>query len=463
MHFETVYQKILGDTYTPVELYLRLRDRFSNSFLLESSDYNSKENSLSYLCLEPLASFEVDHSQVQIQMFGEAKQVHSTASASVTDLLDQFLKSFSYESCALPFTTQGIYGYISYDAIPFFEDLTFRDTASDIPLIKYQFFRFQLVFDHFKNELYLIEHLPEGEKSKLSSITQMLNNRSLSSYEFEVFGEEQTMLNEEEFLKSLEKAKAHCYRGDVFQMVLSRKFRQRFKGDEFNVYRALRSINPSPYLFYFDYGDFKIFGSSPEAQLIVKNNTAYVHPIAGTFKRSGNPQEDALIAERLAADSKENAEHVMLVDLARNDLSKYSGRVKVEQFKQTEYYSHVIHLVSRVRAELSPEIRTIQVFGATFPAGTLSGAPKRKALELIDLYEPEPRGIYGGAVGMLGLNGDINMAIIIRSVLSVHNTLVYQAGCGVVIQSDIQSELQEINNKLHAVRTAIDEAQKIEL
>jgi anthranilate synthase component 1 len=259
----------------------------------------------------------------------------------------------------------------------------------------------------------------------------------------------------------VEKGKQHCFRGDVFQVVLSRAFHQQFKGDEFNVYRALRSINPSPYLFFFDYGDYKLMGSSPEAQLIIKEGKATIHPIAGTFRRTGNDEQDRELAAQLLEDPKENAEHVMLVDLARNDLSRLATNVEVESYRKIQYYSHVIHLVSEVTGKIQEGLNPFSLLAATFPAGTLSGAPKYRAMQIIDQYEPTARGFYGGCIGAVSFNGDFNHAIMIRSILSKSNTLYYQAGAGVVAKSVASSELEEVNNKLNALKQAIALAQNI--
>lgn len=259
----------------------------------------------------------------------------------------------------------------------------------------------------------------------------------------------------------MKKAKEHCFRGDVFQLVLSRRFFQNFKGDEFNVYRTLRSINPSPYLFFFDYGDFKIFGSSPEAQLIVQDGKAEIHPIAGTFKKTGDDKKDLISAKELAKDPKENSEHVMLVDLARNDLSRNGTNVVVEKNREIQFYSHVIHLVSKVTCKMKTTTNTFRVVADTFPAGTLSGAPKHKALQLIDKYEKIKRNFYGGAIGYMDFNGNFNHAIIIRSFLSLNNQLHYQAGAGIVADSIPESELQEVYNKLGALDKALIQAEKI--
>jgi anthranilate synthase component 1 len=307
----------------------------------------------------------------------------------------------------------------------------------------------------------LIENLFNGETSSMNDVLTLLNNRNFASYNFLLKGEEQSPLTDDEYLKMVTEGKKHCYRGNTFQIVLSRRFSQAFAGDDFKAYRALRSINPSPYLFYFDFGSYRIFGSSPEAHLVIKKNKAYIDPIAGTFRRTGDDEKDLLLAEQLRQDPKENAEHVMLVDLARNDLARNTKNVKLEIFKEIQYYSHVIHMVSRVSGELQPGTNVFKLFADTFPAGTLSGAPKIKAIELIDQIEPHPRGFYGGCIGYIGLNGEFDQAITIRSFLSKNNTLYYQAGAGIVAKSVEESELQEVNNKLAALKQALELAAQL--
>lgn len=456
--FKTNLKKIISDTRTPVELYLKLRDKFMNSFLLESSDYKSKENSYSYICFNPVASFIADRHKTKLSYPDSTSRILRTDDIDVAEVLNTFCKQFSICDLHLGFTQNGFFGYTSYDAIPLFEKIKFRHQDFDLPLIQYHLFRFIIVFNHFNNELYILEYLLDDEESELKFVEDVITDRSVPQFSFSAFGEEEANITDEDFLQKIEAGKKHCFAGDVFQVVLSRKFRQKFKGDEFNVYRALRSINPTPYLFYFDYGDFKIFGSSPEAQLTINNHKATINPIAGTFKRTGNSKEDEKAAVALSNDPKENAEHVMLVDLARNDLSINSKEVQVETYKNVEYYSHVIHLVSKVSAVLEKNYNPVKILGDTYPAGTLSGAPKFRAMQIIDESENESRGFYGGTVGILGLDGSFNHAIFIRSFLSRNNVLTYQAGCGIVTKSDCESELQEVNNKLSALRRSVEYA-----
>jgi len=465
IQLKTYSRKMLADTLTPVNIYLKLRDVFAGSILLESSDYHGHENSLSFICCDPIATFRVFQEQAEIMMPGNTTQkIAINKPGQVTELLESFKNSFQPDaSVTSKYPHDGLFGYIAYDAVRYFEQVLIQRTASDLPDIVYSLFRYVIVVDHFYNELTLFEHAVEGSDhaSTLNRLEQLINNNRVTTFRFNRTNEEVSNYSNEEFLEIIEKGKHHCYIGDVFQIVLSRRFTAGFKGDEFNVYRSLRSINPSPYLFYFDYGNFKLFGSSPEAQIQIARGKAHIYPIAGTFRRSGNDQEDALLAEKLSADVKENAEHVMLVDLARNDLSRNASEVHVEVFKEVQYYSHVIHLVSKVTGTLGADASVVQIAADTFPAGTLSGAPKHKAMTLINEYENVNRSFYGGAIGFMGFDGSFNHAIMIRTFLSKNNSLIYQAGAGIVAKSSAESELQEVNNKLEALRKALVLAEKI--
>ena len=458
---KTKYKKLLADTVTPVSIFLRIRDKFANSILLESSDYHSNDNSYSYICCNPISRFEVSKGEVNIKYPDQKMVSHKlTKKGEVVDLLTAYTNSFDVQPTEFNFINNGLFGYISYDAIRYFEEIdvnNYQEEDRKIPEILYQVYQYIIVINHFKNELFIFEHSCGDKESNLPILETLINNKNFASYKFYSENNETSNFDDASFLEVIKKGKEHCHRGDVFQIVLSRRFCQSFKGDEFNVYRALRSINPSPYLFYFDYGSFKIFGSSPEAQIVIKGNKATIYPIAGTFKRTGNDKQDEELAKKLFDDPKENSEHVMLVDLARNDLSRSGKNVKVETFKEIQYYSHVIHLVSKVTGEISNST-SLNLVSDTFPAGTLSGAPKHMAMSLINKYEKGNRGFYGGAIGFIGFNGDFNHAIIIRSLLSKDNRLFYQAGAGVVAKSDVQSELNEVNNKLLALRTAISMA-----
>ena len=458
------YKKLLGDTYTPVGIYLKIRDKFPNSILLESSDYHGDEHSFSYICCDPLAKFEVKNQDIKIQYPNEETHLKVEKPSDVISELTKFSKSFKTDSYDFNFITEGIFGYSSYNSVRYFEDVNitdFRTSDRQIPEMIYQVYRFIIVFNHFNDELYIFEHRLENQESELDKIETYLNKKDFATYSFKCNDDETSNYTNEEYAKMVQKGKDHCQRGDVFQIVLSRRFRQSFEGDEFNVYRTLRSINPSPYLFFFDFGNFKIFGSSPEAQIVIKNRKATIHPIAGTFKRTGNDVEDSKMAQKLSDDPKETSEHVMLVDLARNDLSRHGENVKVETFKEIQYFSHVIHLVSKVSGKMDEDVSPIQLFADTFPAGTLSGAPKHRAMTLIDEYENSSRGFYGGGIGYLGFDGELNHAIMIRTILSKGNYLNYQAGAGVVAKSVVENEVQEVHNKLMALKKAIEMANQV--
>ena len=377
--------------------------------------------------------------------------------------MDNFINKFYSKNNCSPYS--GFYGYTSYDSVQFFENIklnSFINKSYDVPQIRFGFYANLIIFKHFYNELYIVEHkFYEKNDTSINIIIDLVYNQNYSSFTFKTIGKKSSNITDNEYKKMVYSGRKACIKGDVFQIVISRQFKQKFKGDEFNVYRALRSINPSPYLFYFDYGDYKLLGSSPESQILVKNNKAYINPIAGTIKRSGNDEKDKKLAQKLIKDPKENAEHVMLVDLARNDLSKNSINVIVDNYKEVQYFSHVLHMVSKVSCILKKKISLIKVFGDTFPAGTLSGAPKYKAMKLIDNIEKINRGIYGGAIGFFGLDGNLNTAIIIRSFISKNNILFFQAGAGIVYGSKADKELEEVNNKLMALNNAIKLAKNI--
>lgn len=455
-------KKLLSDTLTPVNIYLKLRDVFAGSILLESSDYHGQDNSLSMICCDPIASFTVKRNVVE-QKFPDGRvSREELVGKSLIEKLDAFRAFFQPENISGKngFSGCGLFGYMTYDAVKFFEDVPIEDSDDVIPEVSYALYRYVLVVNHFTNELTVSENRVDGTpEGDLARIEQLIFSNRFSTYAFRSVNGETSNVTDAEYINMVEKGIQHCQRGDVFQIVLSRRFSSQFKGDEFNVYRALRSINPSPYLFYFDYGSFKLFGSSPEAQLQVNGTQASIYPIAGTFRRTGNDQEDAELASKLAADEKENAEHIMLVDLARNDMSRHAEHVQVEVFKEIQYYSHVIHLVSKVTGKLDRHTSAVSIAADTFPAGTLSGAPKHMAMTLINQFENVNRSFYGGAIGYLGFNNDFNHAIMIRTFLSKNNHLIYQAGAGVVSKSNPESELQEVNNKLGALRKAILMAQ----
>lgn len=465
----TTHKKQLADSYTPVSVYLKIRDKFPNSILLESSDYRGNENSFSFICFNQIAHIKIDNGVLE-KSFPDGKITSETITkeSDVPGAVDNYISQFQVEENEFKFMNNGLFGYSSFEAVQYFEDITLDyeiKKSKKVPELFYGIYQFVIAINHFKSEAHLFKHecadMKNGSDLSLDDISDIMFAQNFSTFTFTSNNDEISNCTDEEYLKMVRLAKDHCKRGDVFQLVLSREFSQTFSGDDFNLYRALRSINPSPYLFYFDYGSFKIFGSSPEAQIIIKEGQAEIHPIAGTFRRTGDDKKDAKLAEKLLADPKENAEHVMLVDLARNDLSRSSDEVQVKEYREVQFFSHVIHLVSKVTGRLKKNTKTMQVVADTFPAGTLSGAPKHKALTLISKYEKNHRSIYGGCIGYLGFNGDFNQAIIIRSFLSKNNTLFYQAGAGIVEQSNEENERQEVFNKLAALHNAIEIAGEI--
>jgi len=460
---QSQHKKILADTLTPVSAYLKIRDVFPHSLLLESSDYHANNKNFSYICCNPIASIELKNKKLTIQYpDGERTSEILKADANIPERIHQFSQQFKSEDYPFKFISNGIFGYIAHDAVEHFENLELNQEKEglDIPEIFYAVYQNIIAISLFNHEAHLFSHIYDG-KHNVETIEQLLEAKNSTRFSFEKVGDKTSNLTDEEYLKFVDQGKQHCFRGDVFQLVLSRRFSQKFKGDEFNVYRTLRSINPSPYLFFFDYGDFKIFGSSPEAQIIVEEGKAEIHPIAGTFKRTGNDEQDKQAALELAKDPKENSEHVMLVDLARNDLSRNGSNVVVEKNREIQFFSHVIHLVSKVTCTMKKAAKTFQVVSDTFPAGTLSGAPKHNALKLIDRYEKTKRNFYGGAIGYMDFKGNFNHAIIIRSFLSKNQELHYQAGAGIVADSVPENELQEVYNKLGALDKALTLAEDV--
>ena len=456
-NYTTNARKRLADLHTPVSVYMRLRDLYPQSALMESSDYHSGENSRSFIGIAPIASVAVEHG-VAVANYPDGSRTRKPLTEGYTaDMaVNEFIRSFDVQG---EYSNMcGLYGYMTFNAVRYLENIQVKDETqarNDAPDILYILYKYVIMFDHFNNTMVMVELLKEGEQSGLAKIDQEMNRTNVNPYGFHPVGETTSTISDEEHKANLRKGIAHCLRGDVFQIVLSRRFVQKYEGDDFKLYRALRSINPSPYLFYFDFGGFRIFGSSPETHCRIEGRRAYIDPIAGTTKRTGNREEDAAGAEFLRNDPKENAEHVMLVDLARNDLSRNCHDVKVEFYKDLQYYSHVIHLVSRVSGELDDDADPVKAFMDTFPAGTLSGAPKVRAMQLISEYEPHNRGAYGGCIGYIGLDGSLNQAITIRTFVSRNNELSFQAGGGIVARSNEEYELQEVNNKLNALRRAI--------
>jgi len=457
------HKKIIADTITPVEVYLKIRDVFPNSLLLESSDYRSSNNNFSFICFNEIGSIKIKDFVLEEKFpDGKTSSEKLRQSINIPDIIHKYLDNFDIDQNEHTFVNNGLFGFVSHEAIKYFENISLSEDKEDlnIPDIFYGLYQNIIAISLYNHEAHIFCNSFDKENN-IETIENILISKSYPVFNYNNIGEKTSDISDNDFIEYVNKAKSHCKRGDVFQLVLSRRFKQKFEGDEFNVYRSLRSINPSPYLFFFDYGDFKIFGSSPEAQIIINDRIAEIHPIAGTFKRTGNDINDKKIAEDLFKDPKENSEHVMLVDLARNDLGRNGNNVKVEKNKEIQFYSHVIHLVSKVTARLKKNSKTFQVVADTFPAGTLSGAPKHMALKLIDKYEKVNRNFYGGAIGYIDFKGNFNHAIIIRSFLSQNNILNYQAGAGIVIDSQPEKELQEVYNKLGALDKALKNAELI--
>lgn len=459
----TNHKSLLGDLHTPVSTYLKVRDLFPQSVLMESSDYHGVENNRSFIGLNPIASIRINHG-VATFVFPDGQQEERNISDDyqVAQAIREFISHFQVEGEYAGYC--GLYGYTTFNAVRYFEKIQVKDSTdakNDAPEILYILYKYLIVFNDYKSEMVLIEMLGEGEPAHLSEVEKAIHNRNYTTYDFRAVGPATSTLTDEEHKANIRQGIAHCMRGDVFQIVLSRRFIQQYEGDDFKLYRALRSINPSPYLFYFDFGGFRIFGSSPETHCKIEDGKATIDPIAGTTRRSGDKETDKQLTKALLADPKENAEHVMLVDLARNDLSRNCHNARVEFYKEPQYYSHVIHLVSRVSGDMDEDSNPIRTFIDTFPAGTLSGAPKVRAMQLISELEPHSRGAYGGCIGFIGLNGTLNQAITIRTFVSRNNELWFQAGGGIVAQSNEENELQEVNNKLGALKKAIQLAEQL--
>lgn len=464
MKLHTYTTQLLADTQTPVGLYLALRDQYRQPLLLESSSYNSRQGHYSYLCFDAIASVSLDNGTLIFKTGNEisGRERVGTGAEALLSGLQKFRQQFSFDTLPLPFCYAGLFGYTGYDLVSYTEELQFGQGKKQfgIPDLCYMVYRLILVFDHQNNSLTIVSHAEDADSAKEQAV--LINDRirytRAREFGFRASGDAVSPVSDKQYLDMVRHAKNHCQLGDVFQLLMSRRFSQPYTGDDFNVYRALKNINPSPYLFYFDLGNFRLFGSSPEAQLIVRNGRAEIHPIAGTYRRTGDDHADLAAAQALLADPKENAEHTMLVDLARNDLSRYCSNVEVAIYKQTQFFSHVIHLVSVVTGNTGKHKNPFEILFGTFPAGTLCGAPKHRAMQLIDTYEDQAREFYGGCIGFISHDGVVNHAIMIRTFLSMNHCLYYQAGAGIVVHSNPESELNEVYAKVSALRKAIDQA-----
>lgn len=461
--FKTNSKRVMGDLHTPVSLYLKIRDAFPQSALLESSDYNSNKNSKSFIGLQPIANIDINRGECIEVLPDNSRVVNSLSDThTISDAVSNYISKFEINGDNAELC--GLFGYTTFNCVKYTDNITIKESKeqrNDAPDLRYILYKYLLVFNHFKDEISIVELVMEGEESQLTIIESLINGRNFATYNFFTEGEETSTITDEQYKQYVRTCIEHCKSGDVSQIVLSRRFKQRFSGDDFKVYRALRSINPSPYLFYFDFGGFRIFGSSPETHCKIEGDIISIDPIAGTAKRTGNINEDKEATQTLLKDPKENAEHDMLVDLAQLDLSGNADNIKVDFYKEAQYYSHVIHLVSRVSGQLKKDTNPMKAFFDTFPAGTLSGAPKERAMQLISDIEKHNRGAYGGCIGFIGLNGNTNQAITIRTFVSRNNELWYQAGAGIVSMSTEEGELQEVNNKMRGLKKAIDMASSL--
>ncbi len=460
INITTTCTKIPADLYTPVGIYLRMRDKFRDTILLESTDSHAGENSRSIIAINAIGGIEImDLQKAEYKYPAQKTEAISISTKdNISNILGNFMDSFNAAIPTEKIATiaQGLFGYTTYDAVQFFDSIVLAQTKEEsIPLMRYRLYQYVIIVDHFKDEIFLCENNINGVESKVIDVENILRSKDVPVFPFATKGDETQDMPDETYRAMVQKGIDACKRGDVFQIVLSRSFQQKYIGDEFNVYRSLRSVNPGPYLFYFDYGDYKLMGSSPESQVEIKDGKATVHPIAGTFRRTGNEEADKQLAIDLENDAKENAEHIMLVDLARNDLSRVCNNVNVTQFKNINFYSHVIHMVSEVQGNVGEEKNPFKIMASVFPAGTLSGAPKFKAMQLINSIEQNQRSFYGGAIGYIGFDKSCNHAIMIRTFLCKNNTLTYRAGAGVVAASVPQSELEEVGHKLGALKRAV--------
>lgn len=450
MNIHSKISEFNADSYTPVSLYMSLRNKHRKACLLESNDYHSRQDSKSFIGLNPLIELKQLGTKLTIETKNDKEEIQFSSITKHANQVQEILERFNFSHP----DENGFYGRMSFEYTSE-DESNIISSIGDLEIPSLHLFAFQYVIeiDHFTNQGRIIEN-SINNAFQLTNTQELLNHIPHQELPFELIGNERSMFSDQQFSENVKKGIDHCKRGDVFQLVLSNAFEQSFFGDDFQVYRQLRRLNPSPYLFFFDFEEYRLFGSSPEAQLIVKKGKAEIHPIAGTIPKTGIAETDKMQLDFLLNDEKENAEHTMLVDLARNDLSRDCRQVKVETYKQVQEFSHVSHLVSKVTGQVTSKENFKQLCHS-FPAGTLSGTPKPKALELIHQYEPKSRDYYGGTIGLIGANGELNTAIVIRSILSKNNTLHYRAGAGVVLDSIPQRETEEVHHKLRAVRTAI--------
>lgn len=470
-----VYEKITGDLLTPVLAYLKLRSIGSYSFLLESVEGIGRLARFSFIGKDPRKIIQNSGLKVRINSSGSTEVVEQ----NLFDYLKNEIKSYKHPLLPeLPDFTGGIVGYLGFENVGLIEDVIKFDGKDELntPDSIFGLFNTVIAFDHYKHQLIIISnaHLDDytdtesaynQAKKEIAIIKQTLRKPLEYSSKFSLTDEQYEQFDPESFYDDVKKGKNNIYEGDVFQLVLSKRFRSGYKGDPLNVYRALRIINPSPYMYYMEFGnDLTVIGTSPEDLIKVKDRKATILPIAGTRKRGKTDEDDLRLEKDLLDDPKEIAEHQMLVDLARNDLGRVCNfdTVELTEKMTIHRFSHVMHIVSRVEGMLKDDKDCIDALTASFPAGTVSGAPKIRAIQLINEYEKLKRNVYAGAVGYIDFGGNMDMCIAIRTLFAKDNTMFWQAGAGIVADSKPELELKEIRNKSAVLLSALKHAEVID-
>ena len=467
-----VHRSLSADLLTPVSAFLTLRDGARYPFLLESVEGGEKLARYSFLGKDPYRVVRAHGATVAIEEPGAVPDPEPPAEGPIFDVMQALLDRYEEVPVAgLPRLTGGAVGYLGYDAVRLLERLP--DAPPDdlgLPDALWCFYDTVAAFDHVTHRLVLmasafvdagtdLRAAYDGATARLDALEAELGAAAFAHPEAVRLAPDglSSNLARPDFEAAVEQARAYIYEGDIFQVVLSQRFETRFEGDRFNLYRALRQVNPSPYLFYLDFEDVTLIGSSPEVLVRVEDGRAELLPIAGTRPRGADDAEDAAYEAELLADPKERAEHLMLVDLGRNDLGRvcHYGTVAVERYAYVERYSHVMHLVSSVAGRLAERRGAMAVLAACFPAGTVSGAPKVRAMEIIDALEPTRRGIYAGAVGYVDFSGNLDTCIAIRTMVVRGDRVFIQAGAGIVADSDPAREFDETVNKARALRQAM--------
>jgi len=469
-----MYEIITADLLTPVLAYLKIRENGKQSFLLESVEGSLNLARYSFIGKNPQKIFFNNALALTEKVDGKEETKQENIFAYVKKELKKFKQPKIDE---LPDFTGGVVGFLGYETISLIEKVVPRnengfENADSI----FGIYKTILAFDHYKHQIILISNVDVTEfnsieaayqsgKTELAKLRSELKKPIEFSSDFSFEKDFQTNFSTEEFYKIVEESKQNIIEGDIFQIVLSKRFSTGYSGDLFNVYRALRIINPSPYMYHLEFEhDFTVIGTSPEDLLKVKNGKAQLLPIAGTRRRGKNSEEDKKLETNLLNDPKELAEHTMLVDLGRNDLGrvcKYDS-VKVSELMKIQRYSHVMHIVSKVEGELSNDHDALDALQACFPAGTVTGAPKIRAMQLIYEYEKLRRNVYAGAVGYFDFSGNLDMCIAIRTLFAKGKTLYWQAGAGVVADSTPELETKEINNKAAVLVNAMQYAEVID-